>query len=555
MRLEIARFGGMAPLVDPTALSDQFAQLAKNVRFDRGVLSPAALRLVTTVDYPDVTLTGTGTTSVAKLFEDGTRFAFTQPAGSDAFPSPIAPVDTWGRVYFMSASGPSFTTSDQYVSSGLNISPVNYRLGVPAPVSPPSASVVIDSSSDPDSGEIDNVDVAYIYTHVDHYGHEGAPSPASAPKTLAYNRTFTVSITFPSTLPTRVNFTGNGVRRLYRATFDGTSSTWQFIADVPAVSTSYSDTLPLGDESEALISGEWYPAPDALTQLCLVSSAFAAGVLDHYLCYSVLKLPHAWPKTLQYPLKYAPVKLMPLRNGLLIATTGRPYWAEGSDPYSALPQELPINAPCISAESVVDMGDVAMFITEEGIVSVGGGQASLVSQGYIDRGGMLALVDETCTAFVFDRRYVFSTIDDRWMAFSSNEGFVEYDFGFPPSTFTSVTASARENSHYFAFTDGTVRVVDFEGVVSDVAWYSKHFRTPPVGFSVLRVEADTYPVAVRFRSQYLGELWNETDIVVNGPEIHRVPSWVATLWQVEVVPPQGGRVYRLVLAQSGRESA
>lgn len=552
MRFEINQFGGMAPLVDATALADKLATLAKNVRFDRGVLAPAALQLAASADYPDVDLTGTATRAVAKLFEDGTRFAFTEVAAADAFVSPVAPTDTWGRIYYMDAAGPSFSTSDQYTGGILNSGVVSYRLGIPAPTQSPSVPVGnVTATLDADS---DEVDVAYAFAYVDKYGHEGALSLASRAITLAYNESFSVDVDFAGSLPARVNFTG-GSRRLYRATFDGASQAWQFLADVDIGLASYTDTTPIGDEGEVIVSENWLPAPEALEDLCLVAASFAAGTLDHYLCYSELKLPHAWPTELQYPLKYAPVKLLPMNNGLLIATTGRPYWAEGSDPYSAIPQELAVNAPCLSADSVVDMGGRAMFVTEEGIVAIGGGQGQLVSSPYLDRAGMLDLVDASCTAFAHEGRYVFSTKDDRWMAFAEDEGLVEHDFGTPPSGLSSVTYSLRDNRHFFAFSDGTVRAVDFAGQASNVEWRSKHWRTPPVGFSCVRVDADAYPVAVTIRSRYPGRDWvTMPEIQVAGPQIERLPPDVGMLWEVGVKPPQDGRVHRVVLAQSGEEA-
>lgn len=551
MRLEISRFSGMSPLVDNTALRDEFATHAKNVRFDKGVLAPGALRLEATTEYPDTTLQGTAVRSVSKMFNDGTRFGFNHVDGADAFPSPVSPMDTWGRVYFSTSQGASFTTSDNYSPGELTVNPVNYRLGVPAPGGAPA---VTRNSPNP-GADNDAVRVAYCYTFVDKYGHEGAASPSSAAVTLAYDLDVDVSVTMTVSLPARVNFSG-GLRRIYRAAFDGASSAWQYIGEVAAGTSTFRDRTPIGDEGETMVSENWYPAPAGMKNVCLVASAFAAGFIDNHVCYSELKLPHAWPFELQYPLKYAPVKLLPIRNGLFIATNGRPYWAEGTDPYSAIPQELAANAPCLSADSVVDMGDTAMYVSDEGIIASAGASVELVSRDFIDRAGMLELVDESCTAFAFDRRYVFSTRDDRWMAFSPAEGFVEHDFGFAPSQFKSVTFSVRDNQHYFAFNDSRVRVVDFDGVATSAEWTSKEWRTPPSGFSCFRVEADIYPVTVKVESQYLAEPWASSgEVQVDGPHLLRLPMMVGSLWRVTIKPAFGGQVYRLVLGQSGKEIA
>lgn len=551
MKIDLTQFGGAAPLVDPAALADKLSTFARNVRFDRGVLAPGGLRMTTTDDYPDSEIGGTLVQSVAKMFEDGTRFAFSEAEASTAFSSPVSPTDQWGRVYFMSPTGAAFSTTDQYSPGALNKNPVSFMLGIPAPdIAPniPNSGVVVDLE------EADEVSVSYAYSFVDSYGHEGPLSPASRAITLAYDRTHSVEILFSEPPPLRTHM-AQGVRRVYRAAFDGTTSVYQYLMDAPASSSRAVDTYPLGEEGEEAVSLNWWPADPAMTQLCLVGSAFAAGILDHYLCYSESRLPHAWPYELQYPLKYQPVKLLPMTNGLLVCTTGRPYWAEGTDPYSAYPRELASNAPCMAPDSVVDMGGFAIYASQDGFFMVDP-TTSLVrnlSADYIDRAGMSALVDETCTAFEFEGRYVFSTIDNTWMAFRADDGFVEYDFGFPPSEFATVSHSLRDNRHYFALKSAKVRVVDFEGDASDSEWHSKHFLTPPVSFSCLKVAADTYPVWVDLRSQYLGQEWQSTMIKIPGPHIHRVPAHYGTLWQVGLFPPKGGRVYGASLAQSASE--
>lgn len=568
MRLEANQFGGMAPIIDPTALGDNFAAFAKNVRLDRGVLAPASLALKPSPNYPDGALSGKAIKSVAMLLESGTRFAFSHPDAANAFVSPVSPADKWGRVYFMTGAGPSFTTTDNYSPGQLSINPASYHLGIDVPEDVASiSSVTVDEEFEegdpPAEGEEpervkiepDEVDVAYAYSLVDRYGHEGGLSRASDTVTVAYDRAFTVSLGGLSGSGRGNSALASGYKRIYRATFDGASSEWQFLVDIPYANTSFDDTIPVGEEGEVAVSAEWLPAPDNLQKLCLVASSYAAGFLDHYVCYSELKLPHAWPTELQFPVKYAPINLLPMLNGLLVVTTGRPYWAEGTDPYSAVPRELPINAPCLSADSLVDMGDYAMYVSEEGLVAVSPGQAEIVTQGILDRAEMSRLVDANSKAFAFDGRYVFSTVDGRWMGFVPKQGLVEYSFGYRPGDFGAVSFNVRLNQYIFAFRDGTVRVVDVTGQSSGAEWCSKHWRTPPGSFSAVRVEADTYPVAITVRCQYLGEPWQEAEFEVAGPHIQRLPVMTGGLWQVCVRPPNGGRVYRVILGQSGRETA
>ncbi|WP_017430771.1 hypothetical protein [Vreelandella jeotgali] len=589
MRLEINSFGGMVPLVKDLALSDKFGSYACNVRFDKGVLSPGSFKLKDAPDYPYSKTSGTGIRSVAKLFEDGTRLGLSEPEGSEAFPSPLEVTDKWGRVYFMSGSGPSFSTTDNYSPGQLNINPISYRLGVEPPDDAPRADVTSsaastsasgggdegggdsggdgsgdgsgdggdgsgDDTAEDEGGDADEVDVAYIYAFVDKYGHEGPPSPPSDPVTVFYDVDFSVALRFPSQHPHGGNYTG-GLRRVYRASYDGSSSAWQFLIDIPITEKAHSDSLPVGEEGEQLVSEDWNPAPRAMRSLCLVASSFAAGMLEHHLRFSELKLPHAWPEEYSFPLKYSPVKLLPMNNGLLVLTSGRPYWAEGTDPGSAIPRELPINAPCLSPESVVDVDGVAMYMSPDGIIAVSQAQGQLVSASFIDRAGVADLVDEGCTAFSVEGRYVFSTADGRWMSFTTDGGFVEHKMGYSPGDFRSVTFSVRDNRHYFAFRNGQIRTVDLSSNSDSAEWVSKVFHSTPVSFSAMRLEADSYPVPVEVIASSPGQDDQTFEFEVGDAYIHRLPCMFGTHWKLRVKVPDDNHVHRAVMAQSGLESA
>ncbi len=59
---------------------------------------------------------------------------------------------------------------------------------------------------------------------------------------------------------------------------------------------------------------------------------------------------------------------------------------------------------------------------------------------------------------------------------------------------------------------------------------------------------------VTVRCQYLSQPWQDSpEFEVTDPHIQRLPVMTGGLWQVVVKPPQGGRVYRVVLGQSGQE--
>lgn len=491
MKISLTEFGGMAPKIEPRRLAEKLAVRAVNTSFDAGVVEPATVGTVPSTDFAPLS---SSVRSILRPANSDTRLAFTSDTTGEAFASLVAPTDKWGRIYYTTALGPRFTVSDNYIAGGLKINPVSYALGMKVPQYPAIVAkpVYTKGSSDPDL-----VRVAYVFTFVDKYGHEGAPSPVSTVVSLPYDLAFTCGLSFTAESLADTNLTG-AVRRVYRATFDGSTSAFQFVADVPFTSLSWTDTVPLGSESEELISTDWVPPP-AMEQMTPVASNFVAGFTGNTLCYSESRLPHAWPERYRFPLKYQIVGLKPTQNGLLIATTGKPYWGFGGDPASAVPVELDSNYPCLSAKSLVDMGGYVMYATQDGLVAVAGQDVKIVTGDFIDRLTWLRdFSPQNIVAFAYEGRYVFSVGAEWWMFDPADGG------GFSTLGELAVAPTALRQAYYDARRDVTV-LLNTSGVAFDVVskaggsflWRSKTFEVSPVSFGVAQILATKYPVVLR----------------------------------------------------------
>lgn len=542
MKIALTDFGGMAPKIEPRRLGEKYATLAENAGFLSGALAPVTVGTAPSVDFPGLPA---GTRSVLRPANGDTRLAFSTDTTGEAFASLVAPSDAWGRIYFTTAGGPRFTANDLYVLGGLSRDPVSYKLGMKTPtIAPVVASPVFTAPA----GKVPDLSkVAYVFTFVDKYGHEGAPSPVSTIVEIPYDLASSTLLTFtPEALPD-TNVTG-AVRRVYRAAYDGTTSRFQFVADVPFATATWADTIPLGDEGESLVSTDWVPPP-ALKQMVPVASNFAAGFYENYLCYSDLRLPHAWPEGYQYPLKYKIVGLKPTQNGLLVATTGKPYWAFGADPASAVPMELAANHPCLSAQSMVDMGEYVVYATYDGLVAVAGQDVKVITTEYIDRRTWLRdFAPASIVAFAHEGQYIFS-VGSTWWAFDPAESG-----GFSTLTDIGVLPTALVQAYYDVVRDTTVLlaasgsaydVVSTDG--TDFRWKSKEFETPPVSFGVARILATAYPVELTVERDGVDDVY----VVQNNRPFrlssgHRSTSWSFTL-------AGAGRVTELAVAQSPQE--
>lgn len=391
----------------------------------------------------------------------------------------------------------------------------------------------------------DMLKVRYIFTFVDKYGHEGAPSLASTVVEVPYELGFSVKLSFVAEDVGDMNVDG-AVRRIYRATFDGSSSEWQFIADVPVAMGEWHDTIPLGTESEVLISTNWAPPP-RLVQMVPVASAYIAGFHDNVVCYSEARLPHAWPEEYRFPLKHQIVGLKSTKNGMLIATTGKPYWAFGADPASAVPVELSANHPCLGEKSLVDMGDYVVYATHDGLVAVDGQDVTLLTEDYIDRLTWLRDFDpEAIVAFAHEGRYVFSVGTEWWV-------FVP-EGGFSTLSGVSVNPTQLQQAYYDAPRDTTVLVgaggicfdvISTEG--TDCEYKSRIFRTPAMSFGVARLLATEYPCTLTVEADGVERIY----AVADGLPFRLHGGFRANEWVIGIEAP--GRVLEAAICQSPGE--
>lgn len=532
----------MAPKIEPRRLADKMSTLAQNAGFESGALAPVNIGTDPSSVFSPLT---SSVRSILRPANSDTRLAFTSDTTGEAFASLVAPSDMWGRIYYTTALGARYTVADNYTEGALAINPVSYSLGMKTPLYAPTVGT---PAFTPVAGQKpDTSRVAYVFTFVDKYGHEGAPSAASTIAELPYGLAFTCRLNFTSESLPNTNVAG-AVRRIYRAAFDGTASRWQYVGESPLANASWVDNVPLGDESEELISGDWVPPP-VLAQMVPVASNFVAGFKGNTLCYSEARLPHAWPESYRYPLKFQIVGLKPTQNGLLVATTGKPYWAFGADPASAIPVELDSNHPCLSARSLVDMGGYVVYASNDGLVAVAGQDVKVITAEFVDRFTWLRdFAPANIVAFAYEGLYVFS-VGSTWWAFDPADGR-----GFATLAGLTVTPGQLRQAYYDARRDVTV-LLNTSGVAHDVvaklggsfAWRSKVFETPPVSFARARVLGTDYPVTLRITAG------GRTDeyVATNEWPIPLVGGFLSREWQLQV--EGGGRITEVAIAQSAKE--
>jgi hypothetical protein len=430
-------------------------------------------------------------------------------------------------------------------------------LGVPAPIAP---AIIYQVSIDKTALEVaagtevvlDMQKVAYVFTIVDAYGHEGPPSTPTAVVDVPYDAPFAVRMSIPSQTFSSMNMVG-GRRRFYRASFDGATSDWQFVADLPIEALDWSDQLGLGQEGETLVSTDWVQPPE-MSDFTVVNGSFLAGCRANQVMYSANMLPHAWPESLRFPLPYTVVAIKSTLGGLFIGTNGAPFWASGTDPAAAVPVNLGLNLPCLSAASVVDMGGWVIYASQDGLVSAEAGGVTLLSGEYVDRMRWLRdFSPESIKAFGHEGDYYFSVNNSDWWVFNAKAGR-----GLRKVTLQNIVPSTVRQVVYDSARDTTMLVV-IGGKVHDVVstqnpaqtfkWTSKEFRLSPVHFSTGQVVSSQYPVTLSVSADGATERY----VALNERPFRLKAVGNKTRWSLSVEANALARVSSFTVCQSPAE--
>jgi hypothetical protein len=516
--MTIKVFDGLRPIQDPTLLKDSESTVALNTRLLSGGLAPllGTTTLKALTKTAPQTLWRYGNSNVEA--EHWLEFL----ADTDLIRSPIAD-DAYGRVYWTDGGTPQYAPSD-LILSGASYPGGSYNLGIPTPAAAPT----ISTFTAPPNAATSETRV-YAYTYVSAYGEEGPPSVASAAATL--DPTQSVQITGMSVAP--VGAFNIASKRIYRSSATGSSAAFQFVAEIPVATTSYTDTVAQAALGETLATDTWVAPPNGLQGLKLLANRAAIGFKGNTAYLSEPNLPHAWPHL--YPIDSPIVGIGVFRQSAVLLTNSYPYVLSGADPQAMSLERMELPQACVSKGSIVDTGDGVIYASPDGLVSISSGGVQLATKDILSRKQWQAFNPSSIRAYVHDNRYhMFYTV-------GGVRGMVVFDFsgqGAPmqmcdvnaATAVTAAYADPRTDTLYLA--QGT-NIVRFDaGSPLTYTWRSKTFRTPhPTNFGAAMVIAGAYPVTLKV---YAGGTLRHTQTVANA-NAFRLPSGFREFdWAVEI---------------------
>ena len=479
MTVEIQeKFSGLAPAVSPMKLLPELAQVANNVRFEGGKLIPFS-GILDVEDVPENT---------ESLFKANIADGWLFNENPRSYVRPFLPGDTWGLTYFTDG------TLFQYRPAG---SALEYVGGLPRPDAP----VLQTQDAGDTSTELKTRDQSYIVCWVDGHNRVGPTSDPSLSVTVGEGST--VRVMMPP-LPGAQWYSTGASWRIFRS---NTSSSgvgdYQFVEDVPISTIFYDDSYEPDELTYVAFSETWVAPPDDMVGLCLAPGDFLLGYTANEVYASEPSAPHAWPYSWGFQEQVKGIAV--IQGGVLVVTDGQPWLLAGSSPNNIIKMPIESDAACVSPASLVDMGGVAFYAGKDGLYAAQGTSVVNITEAAFDETSWGAYQPSTIRAFKHEHFYVgfYGAMDDA-------TGFL---FDTVDKTFTTLTGLKvlagsydpwAEETHVLYESGTDIRHGVFDaGASLTGTWRSREINYPNLqSFSVLRLDADSYPQTVRVINDY-----------------------------------------------------
>jgi hypothetical protein len=281
--------------------------------------------------------------------------------------------DSYERYYFCSPStGPMFNTYTRMVAGQ-----TPYKLGVQGP------DVTLDANQNNAAkptitsitgGATPAVTRAYLYTWVNQFGEESAPSLP----VLGAGNTGAIwnigNITDPPAPAT--NYPAYAKKILYR-TVSGASgqTTFYKVAEIALGTTVYADdTAKLTDAvivgNLRLESTSWSMPPADLKGWVAMPNGFLIGFKGNTLYFSEAYRWHAWPAEYKQATETPIVGLGIIGQTCVVCTEGYPTAVTGSTPATCSFVKITAGEPCLSRGSIVSTPTGVLYASQNGLMLV-----------------------------------------------------------------------------------------------------------------------------------------------------------------------------------------
>jgi hypothetical protein len=586
--LRIQGFSGNVPVSGDRALPDNFAVDSVNTWLYggelRGIRPPELLQTVNATTrkvlrIPKRTVGGDpdfpGVIPPPSYLGDSVWKQFTDPF-TDILKGQLIE-DQYERYYFCSpTTGPMFNTYAR-MQAGL----ADYKLGVPGP------NTVYDSAGNNadkptitsiTGGATPTTTRAYLYTWVNEFGEESAPS---LPVLGAGNANAIWNIGNIKAPPAPAALQPVWLKKYLYRTLSGDSgqTTYYRVNEVALATTTYADdTSKITDAVLAnnltLESTSWQAPPTTLKGWTAMPNGFLIGFDGNNIYMSEAYHWHAWPSEYKYATETPIVGLGVIGQTCVVCTQGYPASVTGTKPATCSFTKATADEPCLSRGSIVSTPQGVIWASQNGLVLVGPNGIQNVTQQLITR---QEWIKDYAPQFLRSARYQNGYLALRMLPIT---GGVQTAYFLDPSDLKVALTelSDYDNIRHIQndFWSGEVFIIDDAGHIerwdppSDdlmpVRWKSKEFQYPfeeNFGAYAIYWDDDRYSNAdygtsimpttekVRFKVYANRRLVYDQPVPRNGRPIRLPSGFKADIWQFEI--RARAPVYTMHVASTAKE--
>lgn len=241
---------------------------------------------------------------------------------------------------------------------------------------------------------------AYVFTFVNAWDEESAPSPPSDLVELDQNDW--CSVTCPANTPTpdEATYVPLTKYRVYRSSTTTSTAEYQLVAEylIATIGTAQTDTKLQEALEETCPTITWVVPPTNLKGLVGLPNGVMAGFFGKTICFSDPFHPYAWPVEYQHTVEYNVVGLGTFGQTLVVLTEANPYYFSGADAASMSGQKIESVQACVSARSVVSVEGGVIYASPDGICIASPTGIDLATAGAYDKFDWQALSPSTSFA-------------------------------------------------------------------------------------------------------------------------------------------------------------
>lgn len=402
--------------------------------------------------------------------------------------------------------------------------------------------------------ESDKETRAYVYTYVNIYGEEGPPSAPTKVTTSPI-----AGISYSVTLDAVTGYAPIKEIRGYRTPTGSTIADYFYVGSIDVLghspgAFSGTDTTKAEMLNDALASTSYYPPPNGLVGLMALPNGILCAWKGNELWFSEAYKPWAWPPQYVKPLPATIVGGITHGSGAVITTVKQPHMVSGVSPDSMTAARLNVDQAGVSKWSIAVVDGTVMYASNDGLVTITGGTASLVQgQKFFTRETWRSAYSAGLSGMRF------SVWDGRLVVFHGAASFTPFMIRFDEAdgtmtdlpNLTAACAFISQLSDQFYYAQGA-GLYQFNGGTDQTAvWQSREVvLNKPINYGFGQAVA-TGNWSIEF---YADGTLRHTQTVTAGVSNFRLPGgFLADRWKVKLTGT--GRFRELRMAQTARELA